>query len=260
MDDSGTRHPDHLSNLPKHNHDWFSLGGILIDDDQIPLAKQMIDEFRRKWPQMGDSPLHSWEIRGCHANFKWLERGSDTCKTFLGDLENLLFALPVIGLACVIDRPGYNKRYREKYGRERWALCKTSFAVAVERATKYALARQRKLRVYVEKTNKQEDATLQGYYNALKSEGHWFNPAMAEKYTPVTPDQYKNTLYEFKTKNKTSPLMQIADIYLWPICMGGYERKNFAYSRLKDAGKLMDCILTEEDLYSKGIKYSCFDD
>lgn len=259
IDDSGTRHPDHKPALAGHKHDWFALGGILIDDENIPTAERLIDEFRSRWPQTEHSPLHSWEIRGRHANFKWLGVGDDTFRAFVTDLEALLFALPVVGLGCVIDRPGYNARYREKYGRQRWALCKTSFAVAVERATKYALQRERKLRVYVEMTDKIEDRKIKDYYDALRGNGHWFNPATAGKYNPVTPDEYKKTLYEFRTKNKTSRLMQIADLYLWPICMGGYETDNFPYARLMAAGKLIDCVIPPEEIKTQGIKYSCFD-
>ncbi|MHB8915020.1 MAG: DUF3800 domain-containing protein [Thiobacillus sp.] len=260
IDDSGTRHPDHLAARAAHGYDWFALGGILINDEDIPGAKQLIAEFRRRWPQMEDAPLHSVEIRGRYANFKWLGVGDNTRERFLTDLEALLFALPVIGLGCVIDRPGYNSRYREKYGRQRWALCKTAFAVVVERATKYALQRERKLRIFVEQTDKVEDRIIGDYYDTLRRGGHWFNPVTSGKYNPVTRDDYKNTLYEFRTKKKTSPLIQIADLYLWPICMGGYDIHNYSYSRLLQAGKLINCVLPPEDVQTQGLKYSCFDD
>ncbi len=259
IDDSGTRHPDHAPALPKHGRDWFALGGILIDDEDKPAAEGLIDEFRSRWPQMGSSPLHSWEIRGRHANFKWLGVDGETHRKFVTDLEALLFALPVIGLACVIDRPGYNARYRDKYGHDRWALCKTAFAVAVERATKYALQRERKLRVWVEQTDKTEDRIAKGYYDTLRSDGHWFNSTTAGKYGPVSADEYAKTLYDFRTKKKTSRLMQIADLYLWPMCIGGYDGANYAYSRLREAGKLIDCVVPPDRITAQGIKYSCFD-
>jgi hypothetical protein len=55
-----------------------------------------------------------------------------------GTRYELMSASPFLGFACVIDRPGYNARYREKYGREQWSLCKTAFSELVERAAKYA--------------------------------------------------------------------------------------------------------------------------
>lgn len=259
LDDSGTRHPDHSPQLPGHRHDWFALGGVLIDDENIPGAEALIDGFRQRWPEMGDAPLHSWEIRGRHGNFKWLGSVPGLFETFARDLEGLLFELPVIGLACVIDRPGYNARYREKYGRQRWALCKTAFAVAVERATKYAQDRGRKLRIYAERTDKTEDRKMQEYYTALRAGGHWFDASSAEKYSPVGAPQYQQTLYEFRTKKKTSRLMQIADLYLWPMCMGGYHPANFPYSRLKAAGKFIDCVIPSDEIATRGIKYSCFE-
>lgn len=259
LDDSGTRHPDHKPDLPQHKHDWFALGGILINDEDIPAAEQLIDAFHLRWPEINESPLHSWEIRGRHGAFKWLGKTPGTFDAFVTDLETLLFELPVTGLACVIDRPGYNNRYREKYGRERWSLCKTAFAVAVERATKRAISQHRKLRVFVERTSKADDRKLQEYYDVLKQSGHWFNAETAEKYSPASPVDYKNTLYEFRTKKKTSRLMQIADIYLWPMCIGGYDKGNRAYTRLLGAGKLIDCSLSTEDIPVLGIKYSCFD-
>ena len=65
--------------------------------------------------------------------------------------------IPVFGHACVIDRPGYNHRYREKYGRQTWMLCQTAFAVVCERAAKQAIREGRKLRVYVEEGDKSAD-------------------------------------------------------------------------------------------------------
>lgn len=259
IDDSGTRHPDHKVDIPHHGHDWFALGGVLIDDELIDTAKEQIARFRSRWPQLGDSPLHSYEIRGKHDNFAWLGENEDVCRSFIEELQQLLFDLPVIGLACVIDRPGYNSRYREKYGRERWSLCKTAFDVVVERAAKLATGRNRKLRIYVERSSKEDDRKLQGYYDSLKNNGHSFNATTASVYNPLVATDYKNSLYEFKKKAKTSQLMQIADLYLWPICIGGYDKNNRAYTALTKAGKLIDCTLNKDELLERGIKYSCFD-
>lgn len=259
IDDSGTRHPDRKPNTTLHGHDWFALGGVLVDDDKLESANQQITSFRSRWPQLGDAPLHSYEIRGRHENFTWLGYDDTVRKQFLKELEQLLFLLPVIGLACVIDRPGYNHRYRERYGHERWSLCKTAFEVVVERAVKFAHRNNRKLRIYVERSNKTDETALRGYYDSLKNTGHSFNPKTASVYNPLVSVDYSRTLYEFKTKNKSSKLMQIADLYLWPMCIGGYDKKNRAYSALKDAGKLVDCVLPSKSIIEKGIKYSCFD-
>ena len=259
MDDSGTKHPNHTIESPSHNHDWFAFGGVLINDEDIPLAEKLIDQFRAEWPEIGDAPLHSSEIRGSHDNFKWLHESSEIKDRFIQNLERLLIDLPVLGIACVIDRPGYNYRYKEQYGPARWNLCKTAFAISVERAAKYAMENQRKLRVYVERSSKTEDAKFEGYYKKLKADGHWFDGANASKYAPLEQGAYASTLYEFKTKKKSSRLMQIADIFLWPMCMGGYGRRNRAYLNLKAAGKFIDCHLPENKIAELGIKYSCFE-
>lgn len=259
IDDSGTRHPDHNPGQALHGHDWFALGGVLIDDENIDSANAQIDEFRLRWPQLGTSPLHSYEIRGQHENFTWLGVDRKVCNQFIHDLEQLLFSLPVTGFACVIDRPGYNHRYREKYGRKRWSLCKTAFDVVVERAVKFSNDRSRKLRVYVERCSKADDAILHGYYKSLKDSGHSFDKNSASIYNPLTSVDHAATLYEFRAKAKSSKLMQIADIYLWPMCIGGYDEGNRPYSALKRAGKLIDCILPGDLVAERGIKYSCFD-
>lgn len=259
MDDSGTRHPDHKAKEALHGYDWFALGGIIIDDENIPSANSEIEIFRSRWPQLKDAPLHSSEIRGLNKNFIWLGHDASIRKQFLDELGTLLLTLPVTGLACVIDRPGYNHRYREKYGRRRWSLCKTAFDVAVERAVKYSNERQRKLRIHVERCSKADDAILQSYYHSLKKSGHSFNQDSASIYNPLASIDYSTALYDFKTKMKSSKLMQIADIYLWPMCIGGYDEGNRAYAALKNAGKLIDCILPVSLLAERGIKYSCFD-
>lgn len=259
IDDSGTRHPDHKPHLAHHRNDYFALGGILINDEDRTYAESLIDQFCQRWPQLGDAPLHSVEIRACSRNFKWLGKDEEVKQKFFSDLETMLFALPVIGLACVIDRPGYNKRYVEKYGREQWMLCKSAFTIAVERAVKHAMQLDRKLRVYVEKCSKTDDKVVADYYKALKANGHCFDQANAAKYAPLQTVIYQKTLYEFKTKEKSSRLMQIADIFLWPISMGGYHKENRPYTQLMQAGKLIECHLAPEELPARGSKYYCFD-
>ena len=166
---------------------------------------------------------------------------------------------PVIGLACVIDRPGYNHRYKAQYAADRWSLCKTAFNIAVERAAKYALDVDHRLRVSPERCNKSEDRTLRGYYDELKTKGMPFARDNSEKYGPLTPEQFRQTLYEFKPKYKSSPMAQFADLYLWPLCMGGYHASNRVYAKLKQDGKLIDCVVNADATGTLGTKYSCFD-
>lgn len=258
MDDSGTRHPDHNPSLPKHGYDYFALGGILIKQEDETIARQLYSNFCQQWDIT--YPLHSVEIRGKSENFAWLGKlNKDELNLFIEQLYQVLEKSPIIGIACVIDRPGYNHRYREKYGRQRWSLCKTAFTVLVERAAKYADSQGYKLRVLPEKCNKDEDKTLKGYYDKLKSEGMPFEQSTSSKYVPLKVDDFKRLLYEFKLKEKTSPMIQLADLYLWPMAIGGYDPNNRTYKRLIEDRKLIDCLYSQEEISYLGIKYSCFD-
>ena len=260
MDDSGTRHPDHdPGKRAAHGYDWFALGGVLINKDDEDQARDMHAEFCGDWGI--DYPIHSVEIRGTTGEFSWLKDAEPAERDeFLEDLYLLMRDAPVIGLACVIDRPGYNTRYREKYGRQRWSLCKTAFNVAIERAAKYAREQGCRVRIAPERCNKPEDAVLKGYYEELKQAGPPFAKETSDKYAPMTAEQFRETLYEFKPKYKSSPMVQFADLYLWPICMGGYHASNRPYKRLKDDGKLIECLIPEKDWPTLATKYSCFDD
>jgi hypothetical protein len=119
LDDSGTLHPDHdPGKRAAHAFDWFALGGVLVKDSDEPLARELHSAFSRKWGIT--CPIHSVEVRALTKGFLWLARRPKRDKEiFYEDLYQLLKAVPVVGLACVIDRPGYNLRYRERYGRQR---------------------------------------------------------------------------------------------------------------------------------------------
>ena len=175
------------------------------------------------------------------------------------ELTAFLLAIPAVGLACVIDRPGYNARYKKQYGPDRWKLCKTAFAIAAERAAKFAAAGGYKVNLYVERCNPTDDRKIQEYFKEMKTSGSPFDAKTSQRYAPLNVDQLKNTLYDLKMKRKTSPGVQIADMYLWPMCMGGYHKSNRPYKMLMEAGKLMDVICGSARVEELGIKYSCFD-
>jgi hypothetical protein len=259
VDDSGSRHPDRHPAADAAKHDWFALGGVLVSESDISAAEVAIDRFRERWPEMRDSPLHSVAIRARSGTFRWLANASAERKTrFMTELTELMTSLPVVVLACVVDRRGYNHRYKERYGRERWSLCRTAFTIAVERAAKFAESRGARLRVYVEHSDKKTERRLKRYYDEMRNSGSPFDPDTSAKYRPLAADKLAKSLLEFRVKTKTSRLMQIADLALWPACKGGYEPANRAYLALKEAGKLIDAYCTADNGV-QGIKYSCFD-
>ena len=259
MDDSGSRHPDHkLGRTPKHGYDWFGLGGILVRHEDENVVRRLHADFCARWKI--EAPLRSADIRARSGPFHWLQTlKPDQLDQFHEELYQLLARAPLLGIACTVDRPGYNHRYREKYGRQRWPLCKTAFSVAVERSAKYARSQNRRLKIYVERCDKKTDRVMRGYYDDLRKNGMPFGQDTSDKYGPLTAEHLRHTLYDFGTKNKSSPMDQLADLYLWPMCMGGYDKSNRPYARLMRDRKLIDATLNGEDIPALGIKYSCFD-
>lgn len=170
MDDSGTRAPNREP-LPynKNAREFFALGGVLIDEEAEAATRKLYGDFCERWSIC--YPLHSVEIRHRRERFLWLGRDRSERDKFMNDLSRTLLSLDILGLACVIDRPGYDARYRKQYGQRQWHLCQTAFAIVVERATKFARSKGRKLRVLPERTSKVDDDRLVRYYDDLRTSG-----------------------------------------------------------------------------------------
>jgi hypothetical protein len=259
MDDSGPRHPQRdPGKRAEHGHDWFALGGVLIPTEDEPRAREIHRGFCDHWQIT--APLHSSEIRSQKEEFLWLRQLDEPRRSeFYESLYVTMRDAPLIGLACVVDRPGYNARYMEKYERNPWLLCKTAFSVAIERAAKYAISITKRLRVLPERCNKPEDRLMRSYYDDIRSNGTPFSVDSSGKYAPLTAKQLSDTLIEFRLKAKSSPMSQFADLFLWPMCMGGYHQSNRTYARLIADGKLIECVLSAEDWPTLASKYSCFE-
>lgn len=125
MDDSGTRAPNRklLAYVPGV-HDCFALGGVLVREEEEARVRAAHEEFCHRWSI--EYPLHSVEIRHRSHKFSWLKRDEVSTK-FMRDLTRMPTSVDVLGIACVVDRPGYDARYRERYGRRQWHLCQTAF-------------------------------------------------------------------------------------------------------------------------------------
>lgn len=260
LDDSGTRNPDRSprDSVPGHGHDWFAMGGILIRDDEEQPVRDAYQRLCDEWEIT--SALHSSKIRARSDSFKWLGTvDRSTAERFYSQILGLVTLPSITALACVVDRPGYNSRYLNQYGRKRWTLCKTAFNIVVERAAKFARRRGCRLRVYVERGDKSADARIKGYYEELRSIGLPFDGKTSAKYTPLAQAEMRRTLFEFGLKYKSSPMIQIADLCLYPICIGGYDDSYRAYRELRDAGTLIDAKIQPDDVASEGIKYSCWE-
>lgn len=257
VDDSGTRHPNRTKPTSGHG-DWFALGGIIIADEEEAEARDLHAAFCSKWDIT--YPLHSVKIRHKADNFSWLASLSQPdARQFYKDLDDLMVAIPVLGHACVIDRPGYHDRYFEKCGRRRWHLCKTAFSVLCEGSAKFAMKHDRRVRVFVEETDKDADSRIRLYFKELRAEGMPFAKDNSEKYGPLMADDLRFRLLDLDFKRKTSAMMQLADLYLYPICRSGYDQLYRSLKLLREHGKLVDCVVEDDELKHLGVKYSCFD-
>lgn len=259
VDDSGSREPDKKPKAQETEPNWFALGGVIVEATAKNDVDIEIEKFRLSWPQIGIVPLRSYDIRNRKNGFKWLESIDKVEQSrFYCELTALILSLPVVVLACVVDRPGYNRRYAQQYGPRRWKLCRTAFNIAVERAVKFAAYHESRLRVFVERSDKPTEKQFERYYEEMRLTGLPFDPNTSAKYRPLGADIMRKTLFEFKVKTKGSFLMQLADLVLWPACKGGYDASYSAYQELLAAGKLIDCHCTDANQL-QGIKYSCFD-
>jgi hypothetical protein len=238
--------------------DYFALGGILVFEDEIDQLIKAHKRFMADWEL--EYPLHSSRIRGHRGPFSWLRTRPERAALFLAALEDFLVTLPVIGIACVVNRPGYVARYSERYGGQPWLMCKTAYAILVERAAKFARKSDAELEIFFEQSGKAEDEDIKSYTKLLKREGMPFDPETSKAYGALTGGDFaKIILGEARERTKKTPMIQIADLYLYPMVKGGYDPDYPPYQKLLAAGRLIDAILPEAERAFIGIKYSCFD-
>ena len=236
--------------------DCFGLGGVLVKYEDIEDLSQKHRDFCCAWGI--DYPLHSSKIRGHRGKFGWLSKPENS-SAFLSALQDFLLSLPFVAIACVVDRPGYSSRYINVYHNNLWPMAKTTFSILIERSAKFADAAGRNLEVYFEQCGKKEDKQVRQYMQDLKQVGNPFNAEVSGGYEPLANEDYRRiVLGEPRRLTKRAPLVQIADLVLYPMAKSGYDRSYYPYRKLKEAGKLIDCLLSREDVAVKGIKYSCF--
>jgi hypothetical protein len=258
MDDTGSRNPDHETSAQRRDGmDCFALGGILINEEDIDSLFAAHKAFCAKWGI--DYPLHSSAIRGGRGNFGWLKK-PEAAQEFLNDLQRFILDLPIIGIAAVIDRPGYVARYKDQHANALWLMCKTAYCILVERAAKYARSQGRQLRVFFEGGGEKEDRNIIAYAKALKKEGMPFDSRTSAGYGSLTAEDFRSlVLGEPRRRTKKTPMIQIADLVLYPIAKGGYDPAYPPYIALMEGKKLIDAHLAPQERATLGIKYSCFD-
>ncbi len=83
---------------------------------------------------------------------------------------------------------------------------------------------------------------------------------LSSKYAYLKADDFRKIILgEPRRQEKKSPLLQIADLYLYPMVKGGYDKEYSPYKHLMGNKKFIDAHLSETDISICGIKYSCFE-
>lgn len=215
FDDTGSRNPDNIDYANrKDGMDCFGLGGFLLKEEDIPDLRKTYTAFcdNDKWKIT--YPLHSSSIRGGRDDFGWL-RIPERAGEFFPALYDFLLSLPIIGIACVIDRPGYVARYKEKHPETLWYMCRTAFSILVERSAKFADEQGRKLEIVHEISGKQEDNDILAYLKELKKKGSPFSQPSELEYTALQASDYRRIILgEPHKKSKLIPMLQVADLVL----------------------------------------------
>jgi Protein of unknown function (DUF3800) len=257
-DDSGSRFSDRNPDPRRDGINCFALGGILIADADRAAMQAAHSAFCQRWNI--SYPLHSTAIRGRRNNFVWLGADAATESAFLADLEKFLLSLPVLAFAVVIDRLGYNLRYKEKYGDQRWWMCKSAYNILIERVCKHVDAQGGTLSIRFEQTGKAEDRALIGYGKDMKRHGAPFDADNSRQYKALAAADYQRIIEgDPQRLTKDSPAIQIADLCLYPMVKAGYDPEYAPWLNMLAAGRVIDALLTEEERPLLGVKYSCFD-
>ena len=258
LDDSGARLSDKKPPDRRDGLDWFALGGIVVKSEDVTAITDAHAAFCKAHGIT--YPLHSNSIRCKKDNFRWMESEPERAEEFMAALGQFVCSLPIIGHACVIHRPGYDNRYKERYGSNRWELCKSAYTIVVERAAKFARRHGRRLLVYVEASGPKEDKALKQYQNNMRTEGMYFNKDTSAKYAPLAGNELVGVLSKNpRFTKKENPLTQLADVVLFPIVKGRYESTYRPYCEMSDARLLIDQHLPDEAVEAEGVKYYCFD-
>ena len=251
IDESGSPKPN-----PKDNAPYFALGGVLVKRvDEVKIEQAVVD-FKQRWKIVLDTRN---EIRSRKRKFAWLGKLSkQQSNNFMEDLSTTITSLPIIVHACVVSRQGYHNRYLEKYGDNTWEMMKSAFSILVERSVKFVGDLDESIMIYYEKAGKKEDRLLKQYFNEIRESGHPFDINNASKYSPLSAEQISKCLRGIEGKSKSNPILQIADLCLYPVAKGKDKPEDKAYVALKENSLLVDSRLSSEEIKSRGIKYYCF--
>ncbi len=255
IDESGSPKPN-----PRDQTPYFAVGGILVHRSDEMVIEALLSEFKMRWNINPDTPLHGNEIRSRKKHFSWLGECSESeQERFMEDLTATIISCPVLVHACVVSRVGYINRYLDTYGEKTWEMMKSAFSILIERAAKFANTRNGTVMIYFEKAGKKEDGLIKKYFQELRSDGLPFNAATSSRYSPMNSSQLSSLLRGIEGKPKSNPMLQLADLCLYPVARSKSEPNNRAFSAMMEANLIVDCCLEPSQVESLGVKYYCFD-
>ena len=132
---------------------------------------------------------------------------------------------------------------------------KTAFAILVERYTKYAEREGRKLRLFFEGTGKIENRRILSYMDDLKRDGMPFDIENSLSYSRLSSSDFQETVVGvLQRSTKLSVYLQIADLYLYPIAKGGYDKFYQPYidlNEFKSADQLICVVKRASDTWDQ---------
>lgn len=265
FDDSGSKSVD-IEKDPQSF--WFAQGGYIIRNDNIEILTTNINDFIIKWTlKLGRSipPLHSNDIRRKKEGFEFL-KDPLTYSQFMGDLTQLISSAPIYIIGSIISRKGYLEYTSSQgYINSVWNYYDTAYPILIERSLKFINSIEGddfNLYVVGEKTGKHEDKHIANIHDNLIKGHNYFKPETSSKYG-YFDDYFK--IKGLKFNNKSSKLLQIADLVLYPICQAIISVNQSSgliyhpFIQLNDAGMLINNHIDFEQIKYKGIKYYCFD-
>jgi hypothetical protein len=257
LDETGNRHPDKKPDPGRAGRDWFGFGGVLIRGEDNDEIRGLVSRFSEKWGLRG--PCHITDMLSENKVFSWLGRASQEDRDiFWRDWVDVLCKPNMIGIGCIVDRPGYLARGYLDNHENKWLLCRSAFDITVERAVKIARLESRKLHVVFEQ-DAGVNATVTGYFDNLKTNGLEFDATRSGRYSPLLASEFQETLGRIQHKPKNHPLLQIADSYIYAMARKAYDKRFWLYRHLRDKRRIADFCIPQEYIKTMGVKYYCFD-
>ncbi len=110
-----------------------------------------------------------------------------------------------------------------------------------------------------ERSCRADEQRLKAYYQTLLTTGAPFETGSSSPYAPLTGAEFAQTLHEIRFKSKSSPMAQVADIFLWPLVLAAYGDDNRASVTLREAGRFIESRLMPDEIAVYGSKRSCFE-